>query len=237
MTRPALRKITAAGLSVVLIGSGLAVGLGAGVATAASAPSADCKSAVEVSSSQVGSTYAMTKEVVGGTVAPGAEVTFILTYRGAGGLLDELRDFAPAGFTRISAKLGDRSSGLFSSTEDFSTKAGGTSNATAIRGVWSTAANTQFVLQTVYRAPDNLVPGSQIFAGGGGFNVALVNGVHNWNPINSLCMTVRDKDITEVISGSLETTGLGSLGVASSNLARPFLDLGGSLGDLIGSAS
>lgn len=232
VSRFSLRKVAAVGLGAALLGSGLTAGLGAGVASAA--PTADCKPAATVGSKQVGTWYQMTKEVEGGEVAPGGTVTFVNTYSGAGGILNEMRDYAPTGFVRIKAETGGKLLGLIEIKDDVTNNAGSIPNVTIAKGVWSTAANSEFVLKTTYRVPADLTPGTKIFAGGGGFNVVgLISGNHNWNPIENLCMTVREKNINEAIGGSLEDIGLGSVNTASANVFGSVLNPSGSIANVV----
>lgn len=231
MSPPVLRKTAAAGLGTALIGSVLAVGLGAGVASAA--PAANCKPAATVSSKQTGTRYSMTKEVVGGAVAPGGEVTFVNTYSGAGAIMNEMRDYAPAGFTLVKAETGGKLFGLINIKDDVTDRVGSVPNAPVVRGTWSTGANSQFVFKTTYRAPEDLTPGTKIYAGGGGMNIVLVGGNHSWNPIEDLCMSVREKGFNEAIGGSLEGAGLGSMNTASANAFGSLLNPSGSINEIV----
>lgn len=232
MSRFSLRKIALTGLGAALVGSGLTVGLGAGVASAAPNPET-CKSSVTVGNNSGGSYYEMTKEVIGGKVAPGGEVTFINTYRGAGGIINEIGDYAPAGFTLVKAKTKGKLVGLISIEDDVTNRVGSVPNAPVTKNTWSTAANSEIVFTTTYRAPDDLIPGTTMYAGGGQFNAVLVNGYRSWNPIENLCLKVVEKGFNEAIGGSLEDAGLGSMNTASLNLFRPLLDPTGSIGDVV----
>lgn len=228
VSRFSLRKVATVGLGAALLGSGLTAGLGAGVASAA--PSADCKSSVSVSAGLI----EMTKEVVSGEVAPGGTVSFISTYSGGGLMLDRMYDYAPKGFTLVKAETSAKILGVVGVTDDVTGSTGGVPNEVNTSGGWSTAGGSQIILKTTYQAPADLIPGTKMYAGGGGYRIMwVVGGNHTWNPFEGLCMTVREKNINEAVGGSLEAVGLGSVNTASANAFGSLLNPSGSIAGIV----
>ena len=105
MSRRSLRQAVATAASAALLAGGLTVGLGASVAQAAPA----CALNQSVTARWAGSLntpYTLAKEIVGdGKVAPGGTVTYITKVSGSSALVNEIRDYPPAGFQLVKARL------------------------------------------------------------------------------------------------------------------------------------
>ncbi len=196
--------------------SGVVVG---GAATA-SAQTAQCATSQTKTFSglwSLGTEYHLTKEVVGnGTAAPGGTVTFRTTVSGAGALVNRIDDFHPEGFVLVSARqstwkvLGGQS--WTTVTDDVRTDAA--SNSVYREGSgWTTAGGAYSTLETTYRVPDDATPGD-VLNTGAATTLALINGRLVANPINT-CVTIREKNAAEQVTGSLDGLGLGSLTAGS----------------------
>ncbi|ERB53261.1 hypothetical protein N806_19145 [Rhodococcus sp. P27] len=105
MARRSLRHAVATTTSLVLIAAGVTVGLGASVAQAAPACALN-QSVTDSWAGSLGTPYTVSKEVVGdGKVAAGQTVTYITKVSGSGALVNQIRDFHPAGFQLVKARL------------------------------------------------------------------------------------------------------------------------------------
>lgn len=251
MTSRTTRSI-ATGAAALLIASGLAVGTGAAVASAAPDTSA-CATAQTVTFNDINTVwtnYHLNKEVVGdGTAAPGGTVTFRTTVSGAGALVSRIDDFHPAGFELVQARssvwylLGGQT--WTTVTDDVSRDSA--SNSVYYSGAgWTTAGNAKATLETTYRVPADATPG-EVLNTGAATNLVLASGRRVANPINT-CVTIREPNPTEVVTGSLDGLGLGSVTSGSTALgdigADPAtfsadlingLDLGQLIGGMAGS--
>lgn len=161
----------------------------------------------------LGTNYYLSKEVVGdGTAAPGGTVTFRTTVSGAGALVNRIDDFHPAGFVLINAResnwkvLGGQS---WATVTNDVRKDAASNSVYRTGGGWTTAGNSYTTLETTYRVPDSATPGD-VLNTGAGMNVALASGRHIANPIDT-CVTIREKNAAEQVTGSLDGLGLGSL--------------------------
>lgn len=230
MSRFSLRKVAAAGLGAALIGSGLTVGIGAGVAGAAPA-CAQSQSVTEKWAGSFGTPYTLAKEVVGdGTAAAGHYVTYQTKVSGSSAVVNEMRDFPPAGFQLANARV--HYSGLAGGWTDVTDSAIVGTDSVVVKGTWSTAVGAVTTLETTYRVPANLKKGD-VLDSGAGTNIALASGSWNIAPMG-VCVTIRDANLVESGTGSLEDMGLGSVNAGSSQIFGSVTDPQGSMSNVIG---
>lgn len=222
MTRTTSRTTrTAATLAATLMAAAI---LPATAGTAAAEPStANCATSQTQTFSwpgSLGTDYHLTKEVVGsGEVAPGGSVTFRTTVSGAGALVTRIEDFHPEGFVLVNAResvwklIGGQT--WTTVTDDVRTNAA-TSSVYRESSGWTTAGGSHATLETTYRVPDDATPGT-VLNTGAGMTVALANGTKVANPIDA-CVTIREQNPVEQVTGSLEGAGLGSLTTGSTTV-------------------
>lgn len=217
MTTRATHTI-AGSAAALMIASGLTVGTGVAVASAdeANADVANCALTQSVTFNDISTAwtdYTLTKEVVGdGTAAPGGEVTFRTTARGAGALVTQLEDFHPAGFELVEARHSVWKLIGGQSWQDVTDDVTRDSSADSIRisgAGWTTAGNAKATLETTYKVPADAVPGEKLNTGAA-MRLVLANGRKVVNPIDT-CVTIREPNPVEAVTGSLEGLGLGSL--------------------------
>lgn len=247
-TRSITTRSITTGAAALLVASGLAVGAGAAVATAAPADTANCATAQTVTFSDwgtLGTKYHLNKEVVGdGTAAPGSTVTFRTTVSGAGALVSRIDDFHPAGFELVRARssvwkaIGGQS---WTTVTDDVSRDSATNSVYYSGAGWTTLGGANATLETSYRVPADATPGEKLNSGAA-MELVLAGSKRGANPINT-CVTIREPNAAEAVTGSLDGLGLGSLTSGSSALgdigANPALfsaDLinGLDLGQLIG---
>lgn len=226
MTSRTLRSL-ATGAAALLVASGLAAGTGAGVAGAepvtAEPTATECATSQTVTfndASTLWTDYHLTKEVVGdGTAAPGGTVTFRTTVSGAGALVGRIDDFHPAGFELVRAResvwylVGGQT---WSTVTDDVIRDSATNSVRHSGAGWTTAGNAKATLETTYRVPDDATPGD-VLNTGAATTLVLASGRKVANPINT-CVTIREPNPAEAVTGSLEGLGLGSLTSGSSAL-------------------
>lgn len=200
-----------------MVASGVTVGTGAAIA---GADTSQCDTSQRVTFSDwgtLGTRYHLDKEVVGdGTAAPGGTVTFRTTVSGAGALVSRIDDFHPEGFELVRARssvwylLGGQT--WTTVTDDVNRDRANNSVYHSGAG-WTTAGNANATLETTYRVPADATPG-QVFNTGAAMNLVLAGSQRAANPINT-CMTIREPNAAEAVSGSLDGLGLGSLTAGS----------------------
>lgn len=208
------RKTIALGAAALMALSGLTVGTA--TASAQATDTSQCKTSQTAIHNWGGSfwtDYHLTKEVLnGGTAAPGGEVTFRTTVSGTGGLITRIEDYHPAGFELVRAResvwkvLGGQS--WTTVTDDVRRNAA--SNMVYREGSgWTTAGGSYITLETTYKVPSNVSPGD-VLNTGAGFDSVLASGHRVTNPINT-CVTIREPNAVESVTGSLNGLGLGSV--------------------------
>ncbi len=214
MARRSLRHAVATTTSLVLIAAGVTVGLGASVAQAAPACALN-QSVTDDWPGSVWTPYTVSKEVVGdGKVAAGQTVTYITKVSGSGALVNEIRDFHPAGFQLVKARLNVKWLIGDQKWDDVTkTVVVGNNSVVAKGGGWTTAGGGVIALETTYKVPDNAVVGTQLDSGAG-TNIVLAAGDWNINPMG-VCVTIRQPNPVEAGAGSLEDMGFGSLNSGS----------------------
>lgn len=207
------RKTIALGAAALMVLSGLTVS----TATAsAQTDTSQCQTSQKVERSWAGSLgtrYYIEKEVVGdGTAAPGGEVTFRTTVSGAGALVREIVDYHPAGFELVRAResvwkvLGGQS---WTTVTDDVRRNASNNSVTRVSSGWTTAGGAYSTLETTYKVPNNVSPGD-VLNTGAGTDIVLVDGAWTVNPINT-CVTIREPNAAEAVTGSLDGLGLGSV--------------------------
>lgn len=232
MSRNSLRKLAAAGMGAALIGSGLTVGLGAGVASAAPA-CAQSQSVTSKWAGSLGTPYTLSKEVLGdGTAAPGQTVTYSTKVTGSGALVNEISDYAPAGFELVSARLNVKWVVGGQEWEDITDTIQRDGNAYRAKGGgWTTAGGATIALETTYKVPRDAVIGSQIDSGAA-TNIVLAAGWWKIDPMG-VCVTIREPNAVEAAGGSLDAAGLGSVNAGSGPFFGSFTDPQGSMTNVI----
>ncbi|WP_420880113.1 hypothetical protein [Rhodococcus sp. (in: high G+C Gram-positive bacteria)] len=232
MSRSSMRRLAAATASLAVLAGGVTVGLGASVAQAAPA----CALKQSVTDDWPGSVwtpYTVSKEVVGdGKVAPGGTVTYLTKVSGSGALVNQIRDFHPAGFQLVKARLnvkwliGDQQW-----TDVTSTAVVGNNAVIATGGGWTTAGGGVIALETTYKVPETAVVGTQLDSGAG-TNIVLAGGDWNINPMG-VCVTIRQPNPVEAGAGSLEDLGFGSANSGSGQVFGSVTDPQGSMTNVI----
>ncbi|ORL40440.1 hypothetical protein A6F59_15405, partial [Prescottella equi] len=178
-------------------------------------------------------------EIVGdGTAAPGHTVTYLTKVSGSGALVGEIRDFHPAGFELVKARVNVKWVIGGQQWEDVTgTAVVGNNSVKATGAGWTTAGGGVVALETTYKIPDNAVVGSKLDSGAG-TNILLAGGDWNINPMG-VCVTVRQPNPVEAGSGSLEDLGIG--GQVFGSLTDPQGSIsnvvGGILGNVLGNMS
>ncbi|MDX2358763.1 hypothetical protein [Dietzia sp. PP-33] len=244
-------RSVATGAAALLIASGMTVGTGAAIAGAAPAACATTQTVTFNDINTAWTNYTLHKEVVGdGTAAPGGTVTFRTTVSGAGALIDRIEDYHPEGFELVQAR---ESVWKLIGGQEWSTVTDDVRSDSATNSVykesagWTTAGNAHITLETTYRVPADATPGEELNTGAGMSILGFINGDRVANPIGT-CVTIREPNPVESVTGSLDGLGLGSLTTGSTALgdigANPAtfsadlingLDLGQLIGGLAGS--
>ncbi|MBB1023692.1 MULTISPECIES: hypothetical protein [unclassified Dietzia] len=221
MTSRTTRSI-ATGAAALLIASGLSVGTNAAVASAAPSSCATAQTVTFNDPSTLWTDYHLNKEVVGdGTAAPGGMVTFRTTVSGAGALVSGIEDFHPAGFELVQARssvwylLGGQT---WTTVTNDVIRDSATNSVRYSGAGWTTAGNARATLETTYRVPATATPGD-VLNTGAAMTLVLANGRKVANPINT-CVTIREPNPTEVVTGSLNGLGLGSVTSGSTALGN-----------------
>ena len=207
------RKTIALGAAALMVLSGLTVS----TATAsAQTDTSQCQTSQKVErrwGGSLGTRYYIEKEVVGdGTAAPGGEVTFRTTVSGAGALVREIVDYHPAGFELVRAResvwkvLGGQS---WTTVTDDVRRNASNNSVTRVSSGWTTAGGAYSTLETTYKVPNNVSPGD-VLNTGASTDIVLVDGAWTVNPINT-CVTIREPNAAEAVTGSLDGLGLGSV--------------------------
>ncbi|GAB2653259.1 hypothetical protein ABI214_23990 [Prescottella soli] len=232
MSRRSLRHAVATTASLALLAAGVTVGLGASVAQAAPA----CALNQSVTSKWAGSLwtpYTLSKEVVGdGKVAPGQTVTYVTKVSGSGALVNEIRDFHPAGFQLVKARLNVKWLIGDQKWEDVTGTAIVANNSVIVKGGgWTTAGGGVIALETTYKVPDNVAVGTKLDSGAG-TNIVLAAGNWNIDPMG-VCVTVRPPNPVEAGSGSLEDLGFGSVNTGSGQVFGSVTDPQGSMTNVV----
>ncbi|WP_430332861.1 hypothetical protein [Rhodococcus sp. ACT016] len=228
-----LRHVVATTASLALLAAGITVGLGASVAQAAPACALN-QSVTDKWAGSLWTPYTVSKEVVGdGTVAPGQTVTYITKVSGSGALVNEIRDFHPAGFQLVKARLNVKWLIGDQKWEDITgTALVGNNSVIAKGGGWTTAGGGIIALETTYKVPDNAAVGTQLDSGAG-TNIVLAAGNWNINPMG-VCVTIRQPNPVEAGSGSLEDLGFGSVNTGSGQVFGSVTDPQGSITNVVG---
>lgn len=232
MSRRSLRHAVAATASMAMIAAGVTVGLGASVAQAAPA-CALSQSVTDSWAGSLGTPYTVSKEVVGdGTVAPGHTVKYLTKVSGSGALVNQIRDFHPAGFQLVQARLNVSWVLGGQQWDDITETAVIDNNSVrASSSGWTTAGGAVIALETTYKVPDDAAIGSELDSGAG-TNIVLAGGDWNINPMG-VCVTVRPPNPVEAGAGSLEDLGFGSLNSGSGQVFGSLTDPQGSMTNVV----
>lgn len=200
----------------------MSVALGTGVASAEDAATCGISNtkteygALEV----VG--ISLTKTADKAEVQPGGTVTYsiqVAPAKGAAPVLSTMRDIYPEGLTFVSAKVNG---------ETVTPVVDANARTVTHSGKW--IIGNKPTLEVTYKASDDVQPGTILNSGAGMYPDMW--GWQIWNPID-VCVTVREKNAGEQVSGSLEDTGLGSVNTASANGFASLTDPQGSITGII----
>ncbi|HJE91956.1 MAG TPA: hypothetical protein K8V11_13205 [Dietzia timorensis] len=179
--------------------------------------------------------YKLTKEVVGSAkVAPGGTVTYRTTVSGGGALVSEIMDVHPAGFELKEAResvwklVGGQK---WTTVTDKVLKDANTNSVSRSGAGWTTVGGSFVALETTYKVPDDAVPG-EVYDSGASFTTVLIDGKKTANPIGT-CVTIREPNAVETVTGSLDDAGLGSLTSGSTQLGGISSDPSGFVSDVI----
>lgn len=225
------RKSIAVSAATLMSVSGLTVG--AATASAQTNGIENCATSQSVTKNLAGN-YTVNKEVVGdGTVAPGGQVTFRTKVSGAGGLVASITDYHPAGFELVGArenvwwlvggqKWADVTGKVTKNAANNSVKHSGSG--------WTTAGSATATLETTYRVPADAKPGT-VLNSGAATSVTAVGSI-DANPID-VCVTIREPNAAEAVTGSLDGLGLGSLTSGSTAAGGISSDPSGFISDII----
>src|SRR5699024_2671463 len=93
------------------------------------------------------------------------------------------------------------------------------------------AAGAHSTLDTTYKVPDTVSPGDVLNTGAGG-TVALGEGRWVEHPINT-CVTIREPNAAEAVTGSLDDLGFGSATAGSTTSSGISSDPSGFIADII----
>lgn len=200
----------------------MSVALGTGVASAEDAATCGISNtkteygALEV----VG--ISLTKTADKAEVQPGGTVTYsiqVAPAKGAAPVLSTMRDIYPEGLTFVSAKVNG---------ETVTPVVDANARTVTHSGKW--IIGNKPTLDVTYKASDDVQPGTILNSGAGMY--PDIWGWQIWNPID-VCVTVREKNAGEQVSGSLEDTGFGSVNTASANGFASLTDPQGSITGII----
>lgn len=252
MSRISLRNAVAAGLGAALIGSGLTVGLGAGVASAAPGCDAYAKVVTQptIALGPLKHTYTYEKTASPAEVIPGGTITYTTTVSTGEGLplVYNVTDYPQEGFgapieAYVSAKnilgelIGNRNKvDVIPSSDGYRVSNG---------SGWMLTSGENLTVELVYNVPTDLKTGDEIRSKGTSVNGTLKIGAE-FGPQLATCATIRPLDPGESIAGSLDMAGLGSMNTASANAFGSLLNPSGSingiikdlpLGDILGNLS
>src|SRR5699024_5785367 len=221
-----MRKTAVAVAATALLGGGLTVGVGQGVAGAegslgsADSSSDNCKNSGSVDHKG----YRITKSAEdGGTVAPDGTVVVNIKVSGAGGLVTEIRDFFPDGFVMEKVELNPKWLIGGQKWENATTTATVSDGAVRLGGSgWTTAGNATVSMRVTYRAPKNIVPGQTIPMPGVGVRVSAVFN-EDFKDMD-LCLSGRLPNPVEGGSSILRGLGLGSVADMGDNVTGSISD-------------
>ncbi|MEV0948310.1 hypothetical protein [Rhodococcus sp. NPDC049939] len=222
MSQTPIRRATVVAATAALVATGLTTSIGAGVASAA-----ECvQSAQATKKSTVGRTYSYVKTVTETDAAPGTLVTYETVVSTSGGIpyLQSITDYPPAGFgAPVKATVKRRVIGG-QETAEFTPVPDGSGYKVSSTG-WSMNASNPVTLNMTYEVPDDLPVGTAVTSGGIK-TTGTLSMDHSLKDALNVCFTVRNANPGEVVSGSLEDSGLGS--------SEGQLSSTGSIADILG---
>ena len=229
------RKMVAIGAAALMVAAGQTVVAPSAVAQADTSQCETSQTAERSWAGSFGTKYYLNKEVVGdGTAAPGGEVTFRTTISGAGALVSRLDDFHPEGFELVRAResvwkvIGGQS---WTTVTDDVLRDSSANSIYRTGAGWTTAGGAHATLETTYKVPDTVSPGD-VLNTGAGVTTALANGRWVENPIDT-CVTIRDPNPGEQLTGSLDDLGFGSATEGSTTSSGISSDPSGFISDII----
>ena len=208
------RRIVAAGAAAALSLTGAAI---SGTAVAAAA---ECSTTGSRTFQDTGITYTISQEIVGSSeVAPGGTVKYLTkvsSNSALGGVIRQITDHHPAGFSLVKAEI-DYSNAVGkrnTSDETAGAEKDASANTIKVSGAgWTTATTLgggYVGLITTYKVADSAVPGEKLKSGADISLQRMFDQRHEAFDPSGVCVTVREKNAIENVTGSLDNAGLGS---------------------------
>ncbi|MDG3013169.1 hypothetical protein [Speluncibacter jeojiensis] len=232
MSRISMRRAVATAAAATMVGAGLTVGLGSGIAAAADAPVCSASShATKNDISTVGVTHTYDKSVTEQFVAVGTTVTYkiVVGTTGIGNpYVNTITDYPPTGFGKpISASVTAYHLGIPNGqqTEKVTPEPNGAGWKVTSTG-WFVNSGNPVTATFTYAVPAAVKVGQQITSGG--ISTAGTVGVGTTLTDLTACFTARAKNAGESVTGSLGQSGLGS--------SEGQLSSTGSVSDVLGDA-
>lgn len=238
MYRSALRRLTAAGASAVLLATGASATVGVSVAAAEEATCVATSTDVREPTIALGPLkhkYTYEKTVLkpsDARVPANGTVTYQTTISTAEGLplIYSVVDHPPEGYTPVNAWVTAKHAiGEPRNKVQFSKQDGGYKVANGAG--WMLTAGEPLIVEMEYRVPADAVPGKQVHSRGTDVSGTLKIGAQL--PGLTSCVTVREKNAVEAGTGSLDDLGLGSVNTASTGAFGSLTDPTGSISDVI----
>ncbi|MFD4182698.1 hypothetical protein [Rhodococcus sp. NPDC058514] len=211
MSNTPMRRAAAVAASAALVATGLTVGLGAGVASAA-----DCNQTAHASKkdiSTVGITHNYDKTVSAAQASGGTEITYksVIGTTGIGNpYLNTFIDYPPAGFAApVKAQVSAYT--LIAGgqhTDDVTPVPNGDGGYKITNTGWFINASNPVTVEFTYKVPNDVPVGGQVVSGGIHTNGTV--GIGENLPGLTTCFTGRIANPGEAVTGSLDIGGLGS---------------------------
>ncbi|WP_037177690.1 hypothetical protein [Rhodococcus sp. UNC363MFTsu5.1] len=211
MSHTPMRRVAAVAASAALVATGLAVGLGAGTASAAECSQTSHATKQDIST--VGVTHTYDKTVSAAAASGGTLITY-KTVVGTTGIgnpyLWSVTDYPPAGFgAPVSATVRAYHVGIPTGqqTEAVTPEPNGAGYKVSSTG-WFINAGNPVTVEMTYKVPNNVPVGGAVTSGGIGTTGTV--GVGTSLPNLTACFTGRIANPGEAVTGSLDIGGLGS---------------------------
>lgn len=231
MSRISMRKVVTAGMGAALIGSGLTVGLGAGVASAAPA----CEQIVTNTGGSSTAQYRVTQTALSADVPVGGEITYqtsVSSVSGVPALIKGIGQFHPAGLTPVSARSNVAKVIGGAGWNDEELVEDATQNFTSVYGGgWNVTGGNIATVEITYKVTGDFSVGDQLRSGSA-FDRVSVSGPVVFKD-SGACVTIRGKNPIEAGAGSLDGLGLGSVNSGSGQVFGSLTDPQGSMTNII----
>lgn len=212
MSRISMRRVVATTAAATMVGAGLTVGLGSGIAAAADAQCSPTASQVReplIAAGPLKHKYTYEKSVTP-QVAAGTLVTITTKISTAEGLplVNSVTDHAPAGYTATAAYVTANHAIGGDKREKVQFSASGDGIKVANGAGWMLGAAHPVTVEVQYVVPAGAAVGTTATTGGTEVTGTLKIDT-NLSDLN-VCTTIRPKNAGESVTGSLGQSGLGS---------------------------